>query len=238
MKVDLTGQVFGEWTVCAKGPYKHNNQYWCCRCSCGKERDVCQATLLNKQSRSCGCRRKRDDYGRTWHKLEEGQKFGRWTVVSREPKPGGNGGGRRWLCRCECGTERYVKATSLASGKSKSCGCVLRDPRLNCRGPAHGNWKGGRYKSNGYITVNTVLPGDTKRSRVFEHVAVMAESLGRKLHSHESVHHKNGIRDDNRLENLELWTRHHPTGSRVSDIIAYAKQMLQLYEPGALNQKE
>lgn len=75
-----------------------------------------------------------------------------------------------------------------------------------------------------------------KDKYIFEHVLVMEEYLGRHLVTGERIHHKNGIRNDNRLENLELWVTSHPAGARIEDIVAHAVEILNRYAPDRLAQ--
>lgn len=64
---------------------------------------------------------------------------------------------------------------------------------------------------------------------VFEHILVMEEMLGRHLYPEENVHHRNGVRSDNRPQNLELRARPQSSGIRVTDAVEWAKEILRRY---------
>lgn len=59
----------------------------------------------------------------------------------------------------------------------------------------------------------------------------MEQMLGRKLASHENVHHKNGNRSDNSPGNLELWVTAQPSGQRPEDLVQFAYEILAQYGP-------
>ena len=126
------------------------------------------------------------------------------------------------------------------------CGCgELKTRRartcLACRaeaGSSNGNWRGGTVKHRaGYVLrrVPAHPKAKTANGYILEHVLVMEELLERCLIDGENVHHKNGVKDDNRPENLELWIRPQPSGMRASDAVAWAREILARYhgsDPG------
>lgn len=91
---------------------------------------------------------------------------------------------------------------------------------------------GSGHLSHGYRVIN--IPKGLRHlsrgaTKIAEHRFVMAQHLGRPLSSDEHVHHINGIKTDNRLENLELWSTSHPSGKRVEDLLEYAQVIIDRY---------
>ena len=160
-----------------------------------------------------------------------GSVFGRWTVVERAPRSNKRTDAR-WFCKCACGVERIVHGNSLRRGMSKSCGCFNRDMALTRTGIKSPGWGGGRTKSSkGYVLIQAPQhPAAQKTGYVAEHRLVMEKVLGRYLLPEETVHHVNGMRHDNRPANLELWTSRQPKGQRAVDLVAWAKEILELYK--------
>lgn len=110
--------------------------------------------------------------------------------------------------------------------------CTKHYHRMVRYGDPNENRKPGRsITRSGYVRIwMPEHPYAQSGHYVNEHRFVMEKALGRYLRKNETIHHKNGIRHDNRIENLELWTSRHPKGGRVSDLLKWAQEIINLYE--------
>ena len=128
-----------------------------------------------------------------------GRRYGKLTVVSRKGSKDGNA---VWLCRCDCGGEVESTTGLLNAGMVRSCGCLK-----SRRNSEHPNWKGGvTLTGDGYREVHVSGAIAARRYRS-EHRMVVERHLGRSLGRGEIVHHKNGNKLDNRIENLIVMSR-------------------------------
>ena len=121
------------------------------------------------------------------------------TGVYKRTKPSWNKGKK--LSTLSREHREKIKKALTGIKRSEAFIQKLRDRQ---KGEKHYAWRGGRYKENGYVKIYNPNHPSIKGNYVSEHRLVMEKELGRYLNSWEIIHHKNGIRDDNRIENLTI----------------------------------
>lgn len=215
---NIAGLTIGDWYVIERGPVVNDHTMWRCRCKCGTIKLVDGYSLTHEISLSCGCRRHQN----TGRPAEDasGKLFGRTTAqrrISGFKRP-------RYECKCVCGKIHTAYLSSLKSGRVQSCGCYRSEVAAML------NWKGGVHKENGYVAVYDPENPNARRSGyILLHRKIMQQTLGRPLRKGETVHHKNGIKDDNSPSNLELRSGNHGPGAGVVDILRWSVSMLKEY---------
>lgn len=125
----MDNKKYGRWTILEEKEGK-----FFCKCECGTEKLVNPTNLLGGRTKSCGCLAKEL---RSKRKLVDltGRIFNKWTVIKRAANDKWNM--TKYLCRCECGTEKEIYAKHLNSGDSNGCHkCSIE------KGEKHRQWNG------------------------------------------------------------------------------------------------
>ncbi len=132
--------------------------------------------------------------------------------------------GRRAECSFQ-GCDKRAESYGLCNshGRQRKRGVPLAS--LQAKGTGH-------VTVQGYRLISKIgHPNAFANGKILDHRWVMAEHLGRALLPSEDVHHRNGDRLDNRIENLELWSSSQPNGQRVVDKLEWAREILATYGP-------
>lgn len=125
--IEMTGRRFGRLVVLRRGPTATGGAHWICECDCGCTTRVGGLHLRSGKTRSCGCLRIDTEERHSPLIDITGRRFGRLTVLRRAPN--GRNWVARWVCSCDCGTIREIRAAVLHAGITLSCGCLGKERR-------------------------------------------------------------------------------------------------------------
>lgn len=169
----LIGKRFGKLFVESADESRKakNNEFYLCRCDCGALVSVSAANLRRGQKSHSGCPIKEPKYTDL-----TGRKFGRLLV---ESYVGRKGTDTQWLCRCDCGNSKIVNGHYLTGGRTKSCGCLLRENQAIQIKKLHEKRK--------------VLYDTPHRKRIYKAFASMHTRCKPSYHNHTSYYDK-GVR--------------------------------------------
>ena len=159
--------------------------------------------------------------GRNKIAVQAGDRYG--TLIALKELPKDRWGMRRWQFKCDCGNEIKRTLNDVRRGHQRTCG------------KSHRNI-GTKRIARGYVYIyKPKHPNADSWGWIGEQRLVMSENLNRRLTPNETVHHKNGIKTDNHIENLELWVESHPKGQRIKDMVDFCIALLKEYKPEVLN---
>ena len=190
------------------------------KCDCGREKVIIATNVTTGRTVSCGCVAVLCES----LPIKQGDVFGFWTVLGDGEEKISKGGHirRTKKCQCICGKVKDVDINSLRDKTSRSCGCMnhfFQKPKPHQGKPLIVHGYRVIYKpDHKYATKWVCGPGF-----VFEHRYVMECFLGRSLRADEHVHHKDGNKLNNSLDNLEVLSRedharlHHPKTRKKRD---------------------
>ena len=120
------GEQIGKLTAAAVSSDKDNtgNTILEWRCSCGNKVFKSYHDIITTHTKSCGCSK--------YKKIpfQKDLRFGKLVTVAEMPSQNNN---TMWLCKCDCGNEKIIKASSLINNKVKSCGCLKSKGELEIK---------------------------------------------------------------------------------------------------------
>lgn len=146
-RLDLSGQKFGRLTAIKIIRIEQTKIIWECKCDCGKKYTCSTSQLTNKISKSCGCLRKANLIGK---------KYGMLLVIGEGPRDKKDRR-QKWICQCDCGSQRIVSSKNLQLDRTKDCGCKYID-RIKQQGIR-------RRKPQGVALENKVLDSYARNAK-------------------------------------------------------------------------